>query len=107
MGYDVGPGFEQRALEERLFERRDRVLEIARSHGAEHVRVFGSVASGTADAESDIDLLVQMQPGSSLLDLISLTIELEELLGAEVDVVTEGGLHPVIRRQVLETARTL
>lgn len=71
------------------------------------MRVFGSVARGEADERSDIDLLVQMEPGRSLLDHAALWLELEKLLGRGVDVVSEKGLRPRVREHVLRDARRL
>jgi uncharacterized protein len=68
------------------------------------VRVFGSVARGEADAESDIDLLVDVEPGRTLFDLSELLLDLQELLGHNVDIVTEKGLHSRIRQRVLKEA---
>lgn len=85
-------------------DRRDAVLRIARKYGAHHVRVFGSVARGEADDNSDIDFLVELEPGRSLLDLGGLQFELEALLGRPVDAVTERGLKARIRDRVLREA---
>lgn len=84
--------------------RRGEILEIARRHGAVNVRVFGSVARGEADEASDIDFLVDLAPDRSLLDLGSLLYELHQMLGVEVDVVTEDGLRSRIRERVLAEA---
>ena len=89
---------------ELLKERRNEILRIAAQYGAHNVRVFGSVARGEADAASDIDFLVEMQPGRSLLDLGGLQADLEALLGCRVDVVTEKGLKTRIRGRVLAEA---
>ena len=75
-----------------VHEQRHRILEIAARHRARRVRVFGSVARGEAGEDSDIDLLVDFDPHSSLFDLLHLTEELEQLLGHRVDVVSTGGL---------------
>ena len=83
---------------------RHRVLRIAAKYGARNVRVFGSLARGEDDAESDIDLLVELDPGRSLLDLGGLQFELQALFGRPVDVVTERGLKPRIRERVLREA---
>jgi len=91
-------------VEEHLKEKREAILRIAAKHGARNVRVFGSVARGQADDRSDIDILVEMEKGRSLLDLAGLWRELNELLGIRVDVVTEKGLRDSIREQVLKEA---
>ena len=83
---------------------RAQILAVAARHGAANVRVFGSVARGDADAASDVDFLVDFEPGRSLLDLASLLVELEDLLGHRVDVVTEPGLKARIRQRVLAEA---
>ncbi|MGH9063836.1 MAG: nucleotidyltransferase family protein [Acidimicrobiales bacterium] len=75
-----------------LRARREEILQIADSHGASNVRVFGSVARGEARAHSDIDLLVTLEAGRTLVDHAALWRELEAALGCRVDVVTEGGL---------------
>ncbi len=95
------------SLDELLRSKREDILRIAAKYGAYNVRIFGSVARGEADSESDIDLLVNMEPGRSLLDLCGLLIDLEELLGCKVDVVTEKGLRDRIRERVLKEAVTL
>jgi len=74
--------------------KRNDILRLASQHGAHHVRVFGSVARGEAGAASDVALLVQMDSGRSLLDLIGLTQELESILQRKVDVLTDEGLSP-------------
>jgi predicted nucleotidyltransferase len=68
------------------------------------VRVFGSVARGEADNESDLDLLVEMAPGRGLLDRASLWLELQQLLGCKVDVVSDRGIKPRIQERVLREA---
>lgn len=87
-----------------LREKRAEILRIAAEHGARDVRVFGSVARGEADPESDVDFLVELEPGRSLLDLGGLQMELESLLGCRVDVVTSRGLKARIRERVLREA---
>lgn len=76
-------------------------------HGIVHLRVFGSLALGAATESSDLDLLVDLKPNRDLLDLIESKLDLEELLGWEVDVVTEGGLSPYLRERILRQARPL
>lgn len=89
---------------EELRSRREEILRVAALHGARHVRVFGSVARGEADERSDVDFLVDMERGRSLLDLGGLLMELQNLLGRPVDVVTEKGLRERIRSRVLREA---
>ncbi len=91
-------------LDRLLEEKRGEILRIASKHGAREVRVFGSVARGEADRESDIDFLVGLEPGRSLLDLGGLQMELESLLGRRVNVVTARGLKARIRERVLREA---
>jgi len=95
------------SYDELLHTKRDDILRIAAKYGAYNVRIFGSVARGEADSESDIDLLVNMEPGRILLDLCGFLIDLEELLGCKVDVVTEKGLRDRIRERVLKEAVAL
>lgn len=88
-------------LNERLQENRAEILGLATKYGAYNVRVFGSVARGEADSDSDVDFLVELEPGRSLLDLGGLLMELQELLGCPVDIVTIQGLRSRIRDRVL------
>lgn len=90
-----------------LRDKREEILRLAAEHGAYNVRVFGSAARGEAGLESDIDFLVNMEPGRSLLDLGGLLMDLQDLLGCSVDVVTEPGLRTRIRQRVLDEARAL
>jgi predicted nucleotidyltransferase len=92
------------SLDELLMAKREDILRTAAEYGAYNVRLFGSVARGEADSKSDIDLLVDMEPGRSLFDLGGLLTDLEELLGCNVDVVTERGLRDRIRERVLKEA---
>jgi len=94
-------------LGELLKEKRQEILRIATRYGARKVRVFGSVARAEADELSDVDFLVELEPGRSLFDLGGLQFELESLLRCRVDVVTERGLKPRIRERVLQEAITL
>lgn len=87
-----------------LNSKRRQILQIAASRGAHNLRVFGSVARGDAGANSDVDFLVDLEPGRSLLDLGGLLMDLQNLLGRSVDVVTERGLRQRIRERVLKEA---
>lgn len=91
-------------LEQSVRDHRDDILRLAAKHGARDVRVFGSLARGEADEDSDIDLMVEMERGRSLMDLGGLQYELQELLGCRVDVVTERSLKARVRQRVLQEA---
>ena len=91
-------------IDELIGGKREEILRIAARHGARNVRVFGSVARGEADASSDLDLLVDLEPGRSLIDLGALLADLQAELGTPVDVVTEAGLRPALRERVLRDA---
>lgn len=90
-----------------LQRRRSDLETIAARHGALSLRVFGSVARDQATAASDVDLLVRMEQGRTLLDLSRLKQELEQFLGCSVDLVSENGLGPRMKARVLEDARPL
>lgn len=81
------------SLNELLQEKREDILRIAAKRGAYNVRVFGPVARGEADAKSDIDLWIDLEPGRSLFDLGGLLMDFQELLGHKADVLTEQGLR--------------
>jgi uncharacterized protein len=87
--------------------RRREILDLAASYGVTDVRVFGSMARGDADDNSDVDLLVRPLPGTSLFDLGGLLMDAQELLGRRVDVVSERALAPGIRERVLREAEAL
>jgi uncharacterized protein len=89
---------------ERVKNNRTEILRLAREHGARNVRLFGSIARGDATPESDVDILVELEPGRNLLDLSGLLLDLQDLLGCKVDVVTEKALHWYIRDKVLQEA---
>ncbi len=94
-------------VEQPLGGKREDILRIAAKHGARNVRLFGSAAKGEATEGSDLDFLVEMEPGRSLMDLVGLRNDLKDLLGREVDVVTESGLYWLLRRKILREARPL
>jgi predicted nucleotidyltransferase len=90
-----------------LKSKRAEILQIAARYGAQNVRVFGSIARGDAGPDSDVDFLVEMEPDRSLLDLSGLVLDLQDLLGREVDVVTEASIYWLLRRRVLKEAQPL
>ena len=94
-------------LNDLLREKREDILRLAKEYGASNVRIFGSVARGEADENSDIDFLVDMEKGRSLLDMGGLLMDLQDLLGHDVDVVTVPGLRERIRERVLKDAGAL
>jgi hypothetical protein len=95
------------SIAEQLVEKREQILQTAAKYGAHNVRVFGSAARGDSAADSDVDLLVDLEPGRSLIDVGALLMDLQDLLGRKVDIVTEQGLHWYIRDRVLREATTL
>ncbi len=82
-------------------KKRWEIFRIAGLHGASNGRVFGSFSRGDADDKSDVDILVDLESGRSLMDMGGLLMDLQTLLGRPVDVVTEKGLRPRIRERVL------
>ena len=94
-------------LEQLRTQYRATSLQLAAQRGAHNLRIFGSVARGTASPDSDVDVLVDLEPGRSLFDLGAFVMDLEGLLNRPVDVVTERGLRTRIRQRVLAEAQTL
>jgi predicted nucleotidyltransferase len=90
-----------------LIEQREEILRIAAKYGARNVRVFGSTARRTRTERSDVDILVDLEPGRSLLDQVGLKQELEDLLGRDVDVVVEGGISQYLEERILAEAEPL
>jgi predicted nucleotidyltransferase len=90
-----------------LNRHREAILDIAQRYGAQDVRIFGSVARGDTSKFSDLDLIVRFEPGRSLFDHGRLLMDLQDLLGIKVDVISEGGLRPRFRRQVMKEAVSL
>ena len=95
------------SIDKTLKEKRDQILAIARQHGARNVRVFGSLARGEGKRDSDLDVLLELEPGRSLLDIVAIKQDLEDLLNTKVDVVTETAVSPYIRDQILRQAISL
>jgi uncharacterized protein len=91
-------------IEELRNTKRAEILRLAARRGAGNLRVFGSVARGENDSDSDIDFLVDLEPGRSLLDLGGLQRDLEELLTSRIDVVSSRGLRDRVREKVLRDA---
>ena len=94
-------------IAEIIQDKKEQILALATKHGALNVRVFGSVANGTADQNSDVDFLVDLEENRSLFDLGGLLMDLQQLLGRNVDVVTENGLHWYIKDRILSEAKSL
>lgn len=92
---------------EALAARRDQVIGIAAAHGARSLRVFGSVANGLDKEGSDLDLLVDLPPGTSLVGIVGLQLEIEDALGVKVDLCTERELHPALKERILAEARPI
>jgi hypothetical protein len=89
-------------IQKLLEEKREEILSLAAQHGARNIRIFGSVARGEAKADSDVDFLVEMESGRSLLDRIALIQDLEDLLGRKVDVANVKGLRELWRERILQ-----
>lgn len=95
------------SLDATLQNNREAILRLAAQHGVCNVRVFGSASRGETGTDSDLDFLVDLEPERSLLDLGALLMDLEDLLGRKVDLVTEKALHWYIRDHVLSEATPL
>jgi hypothetical protein len=89
-------------IQKLLEEKREEILALAAQHGARNVRIFGSVARGEAKADSDVDFLVEMESGRSLLDRVALIQDLEDLLDRKVDVANVKGLRELWRERILQ-----
>lgn len=87
-----------------LKDKRDEIFELAQKYGGCNVRLFGSVVRGDARPDSDVDFLVKMDDGRSLLDLVGFSQDVEDLLGRKVDVVSEGGVSPYLRDRIFAEA---
>ncbi len=87
-----------------IHQKRDAILDIARRYGASDIRIFGSVARGDTHEDSDLDILVRLEPGRSLMDQGGLLMDLRDLLGVKVDVISEGTLQGRFGQHVLREA---
>jgi uncharacterized protein len=94
-------------LDKLRHERRADILRVAEMHGARNVRVFGSVATGENRPDSDVDFLVDLEPGRTIFDLAGLLGDLRDLLGIPVDVIESRSIHPYLRSRILEEAISL
>ncbi|HMD84883.1 MAG TPA: nucleotidyltransferase family protein [Terriglobia bacterium] len=94
-------------IDQLLEEKREEIRRVAARHGAMNVRVFGSVARGEARQDSDLDLLVDTGPETSSWFPAGLVLDLEDILGCKVEVVTEKGLNPYLKERVLQEALPL
>ena len=94
-------------VDEAIRSRRQEILQLAARHGARNVRVFGSAARAEAGPTSDVDILVDMEEGRSLLDLVAFWQDLEDLLGRKVDVITDGGVSPYLKDRIYSEATPL
>ena len=92
---------------ELLRQYRPEILDAAARHGVRNVRVFGSMARGDDDERSDIDFLVDVEPGRTLLNVIAFEQDVQQLLGRSVEVLTDGGLSPYLQRRILAEAVSL
>ena len=91
-------------IQEIIGSQHQQILAIAAKYGAFNIRIFGSVARGQADDKSDVDFLVDMEPGRSLFDMGGLLYDLQQLLGRNIDVVTTAGLRARIKERVIKEA---
>jgi predicted nucleotidyltransferase len=92
---------------EALATQRERILAIAAANGVTRVRVFGSALKGSDRPDSDLDLLVDVPPGTSLLRIVGIKLAIEDALGVRVDLCTERELHPQLKDRILAEARPL
>lgn len=106
-GRPLEEGLKGPSVRDLLSRQRSEILRLASSHGAKNVRIFGSAARGEESPGSDVDFLVEMEKGRSLLDLVGLSQDLETLLGRKVDLLTDGGVSPYLKDQIYAEARPL
>ena len=92
---------------QKIQQKKEEILVVAQQHGIMNIRIFGSVARGDDNLQSDIDLLVDLEKGRTLFDLGGALIQLQDLLGCKVDIVTERGLHWYLREKIMKEAKPL
>ncbi len=93
-----------RTIRSKIKANKQKILDISEKYGASNLRIFGSYARGEENPDSDLDLLIDMEDGTTLFDRIALMQELEDLLGVKVDLAKPDNLHDLIRDQVMEEA---
>ncbi len=86
---------------------RNNIIDIVTKYGGSNIRIFGSIARGEDKPDSDLDILIDIEDGRSLFDIIAIQQDLEDILGRKVDVVTDGGLSPYLKEYILDEARPL
>jgi len=94
-------------VSEIIYNKREDIIRLSARHGARNIRIFGSVLRGEERPDSDVDILVELEKGRSLLDISGLTLDLQQLLGRKVDVLTEKSLHWYIRDRIVKEARQI
>lgn len=94
----------QLGVDDIIGDKRDAILQLATRYGASNVRIFGSVARGEARPDSDVDFLVSFPPDRSIFDLVGLWLDLQDLLGREVDLSTDGSIKDYVRARAIQEA---
>lgn len=92
---------------QKIQQKKKEILLVAQQHGIVNIRIFGSVARGDDNLQSDVDLLVDLEQGRTLFDLGGALIKLQNLLGRKVDIVTERGLHWYLKEKIMKEAKPL
>ena len=86
---------------DQIEEIKDTLIKVLKKYGVKRAALFGSIVRGKATKDSDIDLLIEFEGRKSLLDLVGLKLELQEMLGREVDIITYKSIHPLLRERIL------
>ena len=90
-----------RKMEEKIKKIREILVEVLKKYGVRKAAIFGSVARGDDTEDSDIDIIVEFVDGKSLLDLVALKLELQKMLGKEIDIITYNSIHPLLKEKIL------